>query len=137
MNNYNDIINIKHFEPRHKRMSIYERSAQFAPFAALTGYSDQIKETSRITEKKIYIGEDYKKIINEKLEILQRHISENPEVRVIYFVHDNSKKGGKYNEYIGNLDKISINEQNLIFTDKNVININNIKDIDSNIIVDY
>ena len=137
MNNYNDIINIKRFEPRHKRMSIYERSAQFAPFAALTGYSDQIKETSRITEKKIYIGEDYKKIINEKLEILQRHIFENPEVRVIYFVHDNSKKGGKYDEYIGNLDKININEQTLIFTDKNVININNIKDIDSNIIVDY
>ena len=50
--NYDDIINIEHFEPKHPRMSRYNRAAQFAPFAALTGYDDEITETARRTEKK-------------------------------------------------------------------------------------
>lgn len=36
MNNYDDIINIPHWEPTcRKRMSMEARAAQFAPFAAL------------------------------------------------------------------------------------------------------
>ena len=63
MDRYDDIINIKHFEPKHKRMSLYERAAQFAPFAALTGYSDEIKEAARITEDENSFDEDYKDIL--------------------------------------------------------------------------
>ena len=51
---YDDIINLVHYEPkRHLRMSIEARSAQFAPFAALTGYDDAVKETARLTDKKL------------------------------------------------------------------------------------
>ena len=47
---YDDIINLEHYEPKyHKRMSRFQRAAQFAPFSALIGYSDNIKETARVT----------------------------------------------------------------------------------------
>ena len=42
---YSDIINLEHPEPdpvKHPRMSMRDRAAQFAPFAALTGFDDSI-----------------------------------------------------------------------------------------------
>lgn len=52
MNNYDDIINLPHhISKRHKQMSIESRAAQFAPFAALTGYSDAIDETIKNNEE--------------------------------------------------------------------------------------
>ena len=51
MGKYDDIINLPHYEPKHHpRMSMYSRAAQFAPFAALTGYDEQVKETARLTD---------------------------------------------------------------------------------------
>lgn len=48
MNKYDDIINLQHFEPKnHKRMSMENRAAQFAPFAALTGHEEAIAEAAR------------------------------------------------------------------------------------------
>ena len=45
MGEYDDIINLPHYEPKnHPRMSMWKRAAQFAPFAALTGYDDAIKD---------------------------------------------------------------------------------------------
>lgn len=45
---YNDIINLPHhISEKHERMSLEERSVQFAPFSALTGYDEVIKETAR------------------------------------------------------------------------------------------
>lgn len=50
---YDDIINLPHYESKkHPRMSLEARSAQFAPFAALTGYDEVIKETTRLSEEK-------------------------------------------------------------------------------------
>ncbi|MBR2114098.1 MAG: hypothetical protein IJ929_05455 [Prevotella sp.] len=46
MSNYDDIINLPHHvSKRHPQMSMWNRAAQFAPFAALTGYEDAIKDT--------------------------------------------------------------------------------------------
>ena len=54
MNKYDDIINLPHYEPKyHPRMSKYKRSAQFAPFAALTGYEDEIEEAGKEFIKKM------------------------------------------------------------------------------------
>ena len=40
---YDDIIDLPHPDPkRHPRMSVADRAAQFAPFAALTGFGDVI-----------------------------------------------------------------------------------------------
>ena len=50
-NDYNDIINLPHYEPKHHpRMSMWNRAAQFAPFAALTGYEDAIKQSVKENE---------------------------------------------------------------------------------------
>ena len=51
MDNYDDIINLPHYEPKHHpRMSMWSRAAQFAPFAALTGYDAAIKDTAQQNE---------------------------------------------------------------------------------------
>ena len=65
--NYDDIINLpNHISLKHPRMSIGARSAQFAPFAALTGYEDAVKETERLTDKRIEIDDNLKQILNNK-----------------------------------------------------------------------
>lgn len=52
METYEDIIDLPHYEPkRHPRMSRAARAAQFAPFAALTGYDAAISETARRNEE--------------------------------------------------------------------------------------
>ena len=54
MGNYDDIINMPHHvSKKHPRLTMEQRTAQFAPFAALTGYGDEVKETARLTEMKI------------------------------------------------------------------------------------
>ena len=51
MDNYDDIINLPHHvSKRHPQMSMWIRAAQFAPFAALTGYEDAIQESAKENE---------------------------------------------------------------------------------------
>lgn len=53
MGKYDDIIEMEHpTSSNHPRMSLYNRAAQFSPFAALTGHEDAIKETARLVENK-------------------------------------------------------------------------------------
>ena len=59
-NNYDDIINLPHYVSKKRpQMSMEARSAQFAPFAALSGYDEQVKETARLTDKKIELEDGY------------------------------------------------------------------------------
>lgn len=49
---YDDIINMEHYKSKkHLPMSLYARSAQFAPFAALTGYEEAVAETAKKVEE--------------------------------------------------------------------------------------
>ena len=97
MNKYDDIINLPHYESKtRKRMSLEARSAQFAPFAALTGYDDKVKETARRTDKRIELSDEEYNIINTKLQIIKEHIKEQPEINFVIFVKDKLKDGGKY-----------------------------------------
>ena len=49
---YEDIIGLPHHVSIvHPQMSIYDRAAQFSPFAALTGHEAAIQETARLTEE--------------------------------------------------------------------------------------
>ena len=60
MDHYDDIINLPHYEPKHHpRMSMWNRAAQFAPFAALTGYDDAIKESARLVENQTNMADDH------------------------------------------------------------------------------
>ena len=67
MENYNDIIHLSRPKSKHPRMSLYQRSAQFAPFAALTGYEEKVIETARLTEREIEIDDEIKKRIRRKI----------------------------------------------------------------------
>ncbi len=117
MESYEYIINFPHFEPKyHPRMDAYSRAAQFAPFKALIGYEDDIKETSRLTDKKIEISEDKKKQMNENLFFLKGNIKEKWIVTLTYFVPDSKKEGGIYQEYEGIIKAINETNHTLIFT---------------------
>lgn len=117
-NKYMDIISLSHHtSKKHPRMSIEERSAQFAPFAALTGYEDDIKETGRNVGSKKELNEEQKNILDNKLKIIKDHIKDKPKISCIYFVPDLYKKGGKYKEYIGNVAKVDEYKKIIVFQD--------------------
>lgn len=55
---YDDIIELPHHvSDTHPQMPLLDRAAQFAPFAALTGHNEAIKETERLTVERIEQGE--------------------------------------------------------------------------------
>jgi len=130
MNNYDDIINLPHHtSSKRTRMSLENRSAQFAPFSALTGYSEAINETKRLTDKKHEIDEERKNMLNNKLQILNDNIKNKPEVTITYFVKDNKKTGGSYKIVTSNIKKIDTYEQVIILEDKTKISLDNIYEI--------
>ena len=58
MSRYDDIINLPHHvSSTRQRMSMHDRAAQFAPFAALVGYDDAVAETARLTESRPELDE--------------------------------------------------------------------------------
>ena len=119
MSKYDEIINISHFDPvNHERMSMKERAAQFSPFAALTGYSESVKETARLTHGKKELSEDMKYEIDMKLMLINDHIKEKPEVSVLYFIKDKKKSGGDYSEFTGIIRRIDKVNGKIIFVDK-------------------
>ena len=81
MNNYEDIINLPHHvSNKRPQMSKEQRASQFAPFSALTGYEDAIKETARLTNRKIEVDDGLKHVFHYILNILEDPIQNNPEV---------------------------------------------------------
>ena len=127
---YDDIINLPHHESKkHQRMSLEARSAQFAPFAALTGYDEVIRETARLTNKRIEINEEMKAILDEKLLLIKTQIKSKPNITVTYFVPDSKKDGGKYITVTGKVIKIDIYKQHIILENKIEIPISEIIEI--------
>ena len=83
---YDDIIHLPHpVSRKHPRMSAWNRAAQFSPFAALTGHSDAIQETERLTDEWIELEEDQKTRLNEQLQILREHLPSQPQVEITFF----------------------------------------------------
>lgn len=67
MGKYDDIIDLPHHVSKvHPQMSILDRSAQFAPFAALTGHEEAIAETARLTNEWHEPDEDKKESLMRK-----------------------------------------------------------------------
>lgn len=134
MNKYDDIINLPHYELKyHKKMSIISRAAQFSPFVALTGYSDLVNETARITGRKIELSEEELTDLDRKLQILNNNIKDKPDVKITYFIPDNKKSGGKYEVINGNVRKIDYINHAIILTNSKKIYIENILNIESSL----
>ena len=109
MNKYKEIINLpRHISKNHPQMSLEARAAQFAPFAALTGYSEKINETARLTSKKIKLSEQEKEIIDRSLHLINKKLKEKPEVIITYFIKDKNKVGGSYITKTGIVTKIDL-----------------------------
>ena len=73
MKKYEDIIHLSRIGfYEASPMSRENRAAQFAPFAALTGFEGAIKETARVTGEKIELDETQKTFLDEKLKVLLR-----------------------------------------------------------------
>ena len=121
MSNYDDIINLNRPISKHPKQSIESRASQFAPFAALVGYDEQVKETARLTTNKIEIDEGLKEILNNKLNYLNDHLDENIEVTITYFIKDFKKSGGKYITKTGIVKRIDIVNGFIKFTDNDII----------------
>lgn len=128
---YDDIINLPHpTSKNHPRMPLYDRAAQFSPFAALTGYDAAIKETARLTDEKKELDEDTISRLNERLNIIGENIGSKQPITITYFVPDEKKTGGEYVSYSGVVKRIDEYERTLIMTDKRIIPIEQISDIE-------
>ena len=85
--NYEDIINLPHHvSPKRRHMSLYDRAAQFAPFAALTGYDDAINETARFTDNLIEMDDNARTILDNKIAEIRG--IDSPSVTITHFVPD-------------------------------------------------
>lgn len=133
MDDYSDIINLSRPVSKRPRMSLEQRSAQFAPFAALTGYEGQVKETARLTNKKIEINEELKEILNQKIQLIQKKIKEQPQIEITYFIPDSKKDGGRYETVTNSVKKIDTYKGEIILIDETTIAIDEIIDISSEI----
>lgn len=127
MSNYDDIINLKRPSSSHSNLSSTSRAAQFSPFAALTGYDNNIKEAKRITEEKRVISEDLQRILNDKINYLGKNLSE--EVTICHFVKDIEKEGGQYINTTGKIKKIDSVYKSIKLADNTIIYMDDIVDI--------
>ena len=121
MNDYTDIIDLNRPPSKHANLGVESRAAQFAPFAALTGYDAEIRETARLTDKKIEVDDGLKDLLNSKLAYLNENIKERNEITITFFVKDKTKEGGSYETVNGIIKKIDPIEGIIKLENKNII----------------
>ena len=127
---YEKIIGLpRHQSQKRKRMDIKDRAAQFASFQALSGFSDDIEETARLTENRDFVTEEREYVINEALNKLIEVINKKPFAEITYFKEDGKKQGGAYIVYKGNLRAYNEVKKSLIFTDNTEILLDDICDV--------
>ncbi|MBQ2917113.1 MAG: hypothetical protein IJE59_02930 [Clostridia bacterium] len=129
MGKYNDIINLSRPISKRPKMTLEQRSAQFAPFAALTGYDEKIKETSRLTNERIEIDDELKSALDIKLQLIREEISNKPKITINYFVPDLKKNGGNYKIVTDNVKRIDEYKKMIILENEIEIPISEIIDI--------
>jgi hypothetical protein len=128
---YNDIINLPaHKSKKHPPMPFSNRAAQFAPFSALVGHKDVIKEAARSTGQKVELEEDAFAQLNDKLTMIQEGHWQHSEIVITYFVPDAKKHGGTYAEKMGIVKKINQMEGHIVMEDETCILLENICEID-------
>lgn len=127
---YDDIIHLPHPTSRkHPRMPRPNRAAQFAPFAALSGYEDAVSETARLTDRMIEPDEDSLALLNDRLHVLMADASK-PEVVLTVFEPDEQKEGGCYLQIQGHIRRVDEAARTLILTDRTVIEMERVLRID-------
>lgn len=124
---YDDIIELEHpVSRRHDRMSMIERAAQFAPFAALTGYDAMVMEEARLTGRKMELDDQQRADLDSTLATLVERITQHPEVSVVYFRADGRKEGGSYVQLTGRVQNIELPLRRIIMKDSTRISLDDI-----------
>lgn len=115
MGPYDDIIHLPHHRSQtHPPMPLQDRAAQFAPFAALTGYGAALHETARLTEQRAELTESEKAALDRRLQLLSDRLADRPEITVTYFRPDERKEGGAYVTVTDTAKKIDAYERVLV-----------------------
>lgn len=114
---YSDIIFLpRPISKRHIPMAQISRAAQFASFAALSGYDNEIREAGRLTDSRSELDEDRQNALNNALMRLSE-CTDRPFLKVTYFCPDKNKSGGRYITVSGNFRRIDEESLEIVFTD--------------------
>ena len=128
---YNEIMRLPHHVSKTRpQMPMSDRAAQFAPFAALTGYDAAIKETGRLTDERIELDEGALTALNMRYQLLMDALDEEPEVEITYFKPDERKAGGKFVSAVGAVKKIDDFERRITMRDGTRIPMDDVLSID-------
>ena len=128
---YDEIMGLPHHVSKTRpQMPMSDRAAQFAPFAALTGYDSAIKETGRLTDERIELDEDAQTALNVKYQFLMDALDEEPEIKITYFKPDERKTGGEYVSAIGAVKKVDDFERMITMQDGTRIPMDDVLSID-------
>ena len=128
---YDEIMGLPHHVSKTRpQMPMSDRAAQFAPFAALTGYDSAIKETGRLTDESIELDEGALTALNMRYQLLMDALDEAPEVTITYFQPDERKAGGKYVSAVGTVKKIDDFERRITMRDGTRIPMDDVLSID-------
>lgn len=131
---YDDIIDLpRPTSSKHPRMSLSDRAAQFSPFAALSGHEAAIRETARLTDRRIELDEDVKVELDRKLRLVAEHLAERPRVSITFFEADVRKEGGSYRTVTGPIKRIDDVRRLVIMGDGWEIPIDDISGIESDL----
>lgn len=123
-------------ETNHPKMTPMARAAQFAPFAALVGFDDMVKESEvRVTEKR-ELDSGVREEVERRLQVIFDTLDDKREVTITYFVPDGKKEGGKYITARGFIDYIDESDRIIVMENKEVIPFDDIYDVDSDIFSD-
>ena len=130
-NKYDEILSLPHhISTTRPQMPMSDRAAQFAPFAALTGYDSAIKETGRLTDERIELDEEALTALDMKYQLLMDTFDDAPEVTITYFQPDERKAGGKYITATGAVKKVDDFERRITMQDGTKIPMDDVLSID-------
>ena len=128
---YGKILNLSRPESSYPKASAEQRASQFMPFDALTGYSDEIDEASRLTDETPFVEDDEYLLahLNECINILKNHPEEKREITFVIFIKDKKKEGGRYQKIRGVIRKIDETIREFVLEDRRHIPFDMVVDI--------
>lgn len=130
---YDDILHLpRPVSSRHAPMSLLDRGAQFAPFAALVGYESVLEESARLTDAERFLEEDGKELLNRRLRYIADHMDTVGDVTFLCFIPDQRKSGGRYQSFTGTVKKIDLYRRTVWLEDSREIDMDSICSVEGN-----
>lgn len=131
--NYDDILHLpRPVSSRHARMSMLDRGAQFAPFAALVGYESVLQESARLTDAERFLEEDSKEQLNRRLRYIADNMDAVGEVAFLCYIPDRQKSGGSYQSFVGAVKKIDLYRRTIWLEDGREVDMDSVCAVEGN-----